>query len=43
MKLAPVRVERLKGGVYNWAVEPELAYGILPRTHIEVELPLARA
>jgi hypothetical protein len=41
MKLAPVRVEQLKGGVYNWAVEPELAYGILPRTHIEVELPLA--
>ncbi len=41
MKLAPVRLERLRGGVYNWAVEPELAYGILPRTHIEVELPLA--
>jgi len=41
MKLAPVRLERLKGGVYNWAVEPELAYGILPRTHIEVGLPLA--
>ena len=41
VKLAPVRLERLKGGVYNWAVEPELAYGILPRTHIEVELPLA--
>ena len=40
MKLAPVRLERLRGGVYNWAVEPELAYGILPRTHIEVELPL---
>jgi Putative MetA-pathway of phenol degradation len=41
MKLASVRLERLRGGVYNWAVEPELAYGILPRTHIEVELPLA--
>lgn len=41
MKLAPVRLERLRGGVYNWAVEPELAYGILPRTHIEVGLPLA--
>ncbi|MEP6601228.1 MAG: transporter [Nitrospirota bacterium] len=41
MKLAPVRLERTRGGVYSWAVEPELAYGILPRTHIEVELPVA--
>ena len=41
MKLAPVRLERLRGGVYNWAIEPELAYGILPRTHIELEVPLA--
>ncbi len=43
LKLAPVRLERLQGGVYNWAVEPELAYGILPRTHIEVGLPLAHS
>lgn len=41
LKLAPVRLERLRGGIYNWAVEPELAYGVLPRTHIEVGLPLA--
>ncbi len=41
MKLAPVRLERLQGGVYNWAIEPELAYGVLPRTHIEVGLPVA--
>jgi hypothetical protein len=41
MKLAPVRLDRLQGGIYNWAIEPELAYGILPRTHIEVGLPLA--
>lgn len=41
LRLAPVRLERLQGGIYNWAVEPELAYGILPRTHIEVGLPLA--
>lgn len=41
MKLAPVRLERTRGGVYSWAVEPELAYGILPRTHIEVGVPLA--
>lgn len=41
MKLAPVRLERLRGGVYKWAIEPELAYGLLPRTHIEVGMPLA--
>lgn len=41
MKLAPVRLERLRGGAYTWTIEPELAYGIWPRTHIEVGLPLA--
>lgn len=41
MKLAPVRLERIENGRYNWTIEPELAYGILPRTHIEVGLPLA--
>ena len=40
LKLAPVRVERERGGVYNWGVEPEIAYGILPRTHIEIGLPV---
>ncbi len=41
MKLAPVRLERKQGGQYSWGIEPELAYGLLPRTHIEVGLPLA--
>ena len=41
LKLAPVRLERAIGGVYNFGIEPEIAYGILPRTHIEVGLPLA--
>jgi len=41
LKLAPVRLERERGGVYNWGVEPEIAYGILPRTHVEIGLPLA--
>ncbi len=40
LKLAPVRLERESGGVYNWSVEPEVAYGILPRTHVELGLPL---
>ncbi len=41
LKLAPVTLERERGGVYNWAVEPELAYGILPRTHVEVGFPIS--
>jgi hypothetical protein len=41
LQAAPLRVERGRGGVYNWGVEPELAYGILPRTQLEVGLPFA--
>lgn len=41
LQAAPLRVERGRGGVYTWGVEPELAYGIFPRTHVEVGLPLA--
>lgn len=41
LQLAPLHLERTKGGVYQWGVEPELAYGILPRTHIEVGAPLS--
>ena len=41
LKLAPVRLERLRGGTYNWSVEPELAYGLLPRTQLEIGLPVS--
>jgi hypothetical protein len=41
LQLAPVRLERAQGGLYRWGIEPELAYGVLPRTQIEVGLPLA--
>jgi hypothetical protein len=41
LKLAPVRLERARGGFYQWAIEPEIAYGILPRTHVELGVPLA--
>ena len=41
LKLAPVRLERSNGGIYNWGLDPEIAYGILPRTQIEVGLPFA--
>ncbi len=43
LQLAPLRLERLGGGVYNWGLEPEFAYGIAPRTHIEVGFPLVYA
>jgi hypothetical protein len=41
LQLAPVRLERARGGLYSWGIEPEIAYGLLPRTHIELGLPLA--
>ena len=41
LQLAPLRLERAPGGVYAWGVEPEAAFGVLPRTHIEVGFPLA--
>lgn len=41
LQLAPVRVERGSGGLYTWGIEPEIAYGVLPRTHVEIGLPLA--
>src|SRR5688500_20382202 len=34
IQAAPLRLERSSGGTYHWGIEPELAYGILPRTNI---------
>jgi hypothetical protein len=41
LQAAPLRLERSRGGLYHWGIEPELAFGILPRTQIEVGFPLA--
>lgn len=41
LQLAPLRLERSRGGVYTWGVEPELAYGILPRTQFEIGAPIS--
>jgi hypothetical protein len=41
VKVAPLRLERERGGVYHWGFDPEIAYGILPRTSVEVGFPLA--
>ncbi|MEW5930243.1 MAG: hypothetical protein AB1941_22520 [Gemmatimonadota bacterium] len=40
LQLAPLRLEREAGGAYHWEIAPELAYGILPRTQLEVGFPL---
>lgn len=40
VQLAPLRLD-LQGGAYHWEVAPELAYGILPRTQVEVAFPFA--
>ena len=40
LQLAPLRLEREGAGAYHWEIEPELAYGILPRTHVEVGFPI---
>ena len=41
LQLAPLRLERTRGGIYQWEIEPELAYGILPRTQIEIGAPFS--
>lgn len=41
IQAAPLRLVRAVGGVYHWSVEPEIAYGILPRLQVEVGVPLS--
>jgi hypothetical protein len=41
IQAAPLRLERARGGVYQWGIEPEVAFGILPRTQVELGFPLA--
>jgi hypothetical protein len=41
IQAAPLRLERARGGVYHWGIEPEVAFGILPRTQVELGFPLA--
>lgn len=40
VQAAPLRWARSSGARVLWSVEPELAYGILPRTQLEVGLPV---
>ena len=41
LQVAPLRLERMRGGVYSWGIEPEVAVGLLPRTQLEIGFPLA--
>lgn len=41
LQVAPLRLERARGARYRWGVEPEVAWGVAPRTQVEVGLPLA--
>jgi hypothetical protein len=41
LQLAPLRLERARGGIYAWGIEPEIAVGLLPRTQLEIGFPLA--
>src|SRR5688500_19135766 len=41
LQAAPLRLARQRGGVYQWSDEPEIAYGILRRTQLEIGFPLA--
>lgn len=40
-QMAPLRLERENGGKYSWGLEPELAWGILRRTQLELGVPIA--
>ena len=40
LQLAPLRLERAAGGGYTWEIAPELAYGVLPHTQIEIGFPV---
>ena len=42
LKVAPLRIDQEEdGGFSRWSLLPEAAYGVLPRTSIEVGLPIA--
>jgi hypothetical protein len=40
IQLAPLRLSRDHGGIYTWAIEPAVAIGVLPRTQLEIGVPL---
>ncbi|MFN5582224.1 hypothetical protein [Gemmatimonas sp.] len=43
LQVAPLRLERARGGTYQWGIEPEIAVGLLPRTQFEIGFPMIHA
>jgi hypothetical protein len=43
LQIAPLRLERERGGGYRWGVEPEIAVGLFPRTQVEIGFPMVHA
>jgi hypothetical protein len=41
LRAAPLTLERRDDGTYIWMLTPELSYGVLPRTHVEIGAALA--
>lgn len=41
VQFAPLRLERHRGSGWRASVEPEIAFGLLPRTHLGVGFPIA--
>lgn len=41
LQLAPLRLERARGGAHAWGIEPGVAVGVLPRTHVELGFQVA--
>ncbi len=41
LQFAPLRLERHRGSGWRASVEPEIAFGLLPRTHVGIGFPIA--
>jgi hypothetical protein len=41
LDLTPVRWESARNATYRWSLHPEVAVGILPRTHLQIGVPFA--
>ncbi len=41
LQFAPLRLERHQGSGWRASVEPEIAFGLLPRTHVGIGFPIA--
>ena len=40
LQAVPLRVERVLPGFTSWGIAPELAFGLLPRTQLEIAVPM---